>query len=189
MRRALATVVAAVTLASVAGACGGGKGKVVAPPAVPVELAPPTIAPDLTLSPYDKARKAFARAGSESLVADGRLWEIRKGATLVGTLQISTVKPQDVSLAKSKQRKSILDTVMTGSAYDTIDVHGVQVASATAGDKSLFVWFGTNLFEVLQVKSTKLNPEDVVTGVVDFQKASGKFHALGSDTENAEIDE
>lgn len=186
MKRLVA--ISLVALAMAGGACGG-KAKTVPPPAVPVELAPPTIAPDLTLSPYDKARKAFARAGSESLVADGRLWEIRKGPTLVGTLQISTVKPDEVSLAKTKQRKSILDTVMTGSSYDTIDVHGVQVSSATAGDKSLYVWFGTDLFEVLQVKSSKLNPEDVVTGVVDFQKASGKFHPLGSDAENEEVEE
>ncbi len=168
-RRVVSVLTLAIALAL--SACGGGSStKLAAPARVPDGLVPTTLNDGISLFEYAPGRKAFARAGASSLVADGRVWELRRGATLVGTLQISTVKP-DVSVAKPDDRKAILDGVMTGTAVETITVAGVRVASSTAADKTLFLWFGPQRFEVLQLKGAKVNPESIVQQLIAFQRA------------------
>lgn len=168
--RLLGAVVAVIAIGLAA--CGSGTTKIAAPARVPDGLVPATLTDGLNLSEYAAGRNAFARAGADSLVADGRVWELRRGATLVGALQISTVKP-DVSVAKSSDRKAILDGVMQGTAVETIDVDGVRVASSTAADKTLFLWFGPGRFEVLQLKGTKVVPETILRQIIDFQRGRG----------------
>lgn len=176
MRRVLLAVVLAASLG--AGACATGDGPALVRPArVPDDIVPPTVAGDLTLHEYQPARATFARAGEDSLVADGRVWAIRRGETLVGTLQVSTVKP-DVSVADTADRKAILAGVMAGTAYETIDVGDTEVIASTAADKSLYLWFGPGFFEVLQVKSTKADPDTVAADLIEFQLATGKIGRL-----------
>jgi len=108
-----AAVGALVGAALVLAACGSASpgGRLVAPDAVPTELVPPTLEGNLTLGEYLPGRQAFAQAGPASLVSDGRLWAIRRGETLVGTLQISTVKG-DVSVTRPRDHQAILEGVM-----------------------------------------------------------------------------
>ena len=169
-------VVTVVTLALAIGACGSGSAshKLIAPNSVPTELVPATLEGNLTLSEYLPARKAFAAAGTSSLVADGRVWAIRRGETLIGTLQISAVKT-DVSLARAKDRKAILDGVMTGTAFETLDVGDIKVAASTAADRTMYVWFGPKVFEVLQLKGTKVDPDAVAADMIAFQQSTGKL--------------
>lgn len=181
MRRPLTWLLACALLA--------GCGEVPLPPppaAVPVELVPASLAPDLGISEFAGARSAFADAGETSLVADGRLWEIRRAATLIGTLQIATVK-DDVSTADPEDRSDILAAVMTGASYETVDVGGVAVARASRADKTLFVWFGTNLFEVLQLKGTKVDPDAVVAGLITHQLGQAGFTPVGTVDEEADL--
>lgn len=152
--------------------CGGGTRVTAAPAAVPAVLAPATIGAELGLAEYSPARHTFAVAGKDSLVADGRVWQIRRGATLVGTLQIATVKPT-VHITRRKDRNAILSGVMTGSTFDVINVDDVSVATTTAGDKNVYVWFGRDLFEVMQLKGTQLDPDAVLHDVIHFQQSSG----------------
>jgi hypothetical protein len=169
----LAAALAAVT--ALLGACGSGDAKVLVEPAsVPLDIVPATIAGGLTVHEYRPARTAFARAGESSLVADGRVWAIRRGQTLVGTLQVSTVKPE-VSVHRAADRKAIVSGVMTGISYETIDVGDTVVIASTAADKALYLWFGKDLFEVLQVKSTKVDPDEVAADLIDFQRSTGKI--------------
>jgi hypothetical protein len=172
MRRALLLVVLVCVLL-VGAACGSGRSTVIArPAAVPTNLVPTTLPslPDFSLSEFAPARASFAHVGASSLVADGRLWQVRRGASLVGTLQISTVKP-DVSVTKASDRNAILAGVMTGISYETVDIAGISVAVSTSVDKSLYLWFGPGLFEVMQLKGSQLDPEQVVTGVIQYQEA------------------
>jgi hypothetical protein len=172
-----APVVALAAVAALAvGACGSASpsGRLVAPDAVPTELAPPTLEGNLTVSEYLPGRQAFAQAGPASLVSDGRLWAIRRGETLVGTLQISTVK-RDVSVTNPRDHQAILDGVMTGISYQTIDVGGIKVAASNSADRTLYLWFGPKLFEVLQLKGTKVDPDTVAADVISYQLSTGKL--------------
>ena len=170
LRLAAAVAVPAVLVAG----CGRGAPKLVAPTPVPVSLVPSSLSNgDFTLAEYDKAKKDFADAGPKSLVSDGRLWEIRQGSTLVGTLQVSTLKPK-IDIAHVSTRKAIIDQVMPGAPI-TIKVNGITIASTTTTDKSTYVWFGQELFELLQLKGNNIDPEKVLDELIGFQKPSGKL--------------
>ena len=177
MRRSRATLrlaVAAVLPVVLAAACGRGAPKLVAPTPVPVSLIPPTLSNgDFTLTEYGKATKDFADAGPKSLVSDGRLWEIRQGSTLVGALQVSTLK-QKIDVSRSSTRKAIIDQVMPGAPI-TVKVSGVSIASTTTTDKATYVWFGRQMFELLQLKGNNIDPEKVLDELIGFQKPSGKL--------------
>jgi hypothetical protein len=167
VRRLLAVLLLAATAA-----CGNGARELTAPARVSDELAPKILGDGITVSEYAPARQRFARAGASSLVADGRVWAIRKGQTLVGTLQASTVK-NDVDLTKATDRKQVIDGVMTGSRYDTIYVGHLKVLSSSAADHTLYLWFGDDLFEVLQVKAGKVAPDDIAGDILEYQISSG----------------
>jgi hypothetical protein len=172
VRRALAVLLAASTIAL--GACGRGGGPAARtdPPAkVPVAIVPPSLATgDLTFSEDPDARKTFSELSDRALVADGRLWQIRQGDRLVATLQVSTVKTK-IDLSDADARASIVKHILP-SARQEIDVNGLPVSMSDANDKTVYVWFGRDLFQVLQVKTTKLDPEAIVTDLVGYQLQS-----------------
>ena len=170
-RRRLAVLVAIAAMGIAA--CGRGDPRpLVAPVALPANIVPAIVAGDLTTHEFDPARSTFAKVGASSLIADGKVWAIRRGETLVGTLQVSTVKP-DISFANPADRKAVLQGVMTGISYETIDVGDTQVAASTAADKTLYVWFGPTFFEVLQVKTTKVDPDTVAADLIEYQQSTG----------------
>ena len=180
MRRAVALV--ALTLA----ACGDGSGPGIGerPLPVAVELAPTTVVGDelqLYESTAEEVVGAFANAGEESLVADGRLWEIRKGARLVGALQISTVKPK-IDLAEARRRDAIVADILVGT-YDRIRVGDVEVYTSAANDKVVYLWFGESLFEVLQLKGDELDHEQVLADVIEHQDGLDAWRPLAIDVE------
>jgi hypothetical protein len=175
MSRCLRWLVVALVAVVLGGACGSDDALPPVKPAfVPDDVVPPTVAGDLTVHEFEPARATFARAGETSLVADGKVWALRKGETLVGTLQVSTLKP-DVSVDNPEDRKAILGGVMTGVAYETIDVGDVDVYASAVSDKSLYLWFGPDFFQVLQVKGTKADPDTVAADLIDYQLATGKI--------------
>src|SRR4051794_19075979 len=176
--RSLIAVPLMVAVAAMTAACGSGDGNkaLIAPKPVPAGLVPDKLEGNLTVTEYLPGRKAFASAGAASLVADGQVFAIRRGETLVGTLQISTVK-NDVSVLKASDRKAIIDGVMSGTAYQTIDLGSLQIQASNAADKTLYLWFGPGLFEVLQLKGSKVDPDAVAADIIEFQQSTGKLPA------------
>lgn len=143
------------------------------PPKVPGTVVPSSLtAGDIQLveNTDDETLEAFANGGDMSLVADGRLWELRQGARLVGALQVSTVMTR-VDLADSEQRTSMLRQVLPGS-LNQIVVDRVPVWAAESNDKVVYVWFATDTFQVLQLKGSQLEPEAVLREVVGHQLGS-----------------
>ena len=164
----------------VVAACGGDEdaAPVRVPSKVPASLVPSALTNGaLTLTQDDQARKAFAELGDRALIADGRLWQIRQGEQLVATLQVSTMKPK-VDLRNEAERASIVKHILPGTRQE-IDVNGQTVAMSDSNDKTVYVWFGRDLFQVLQVKSTKLDPEAIVRDLVGFQSTSPDWKGLG----------
>ena len=141
---------------------------------VPAALGGTPASPDFTLSEFTDARKDFAKAGTKTVIADGRLWEIRKGATLIGTLQVSTVKP-NIKLTKKKERDRLVDLIMQGG-ITTIKVRDIQVTTETEAQKTTYLWFGKQLFEYLQIKGTDVKPETILRKLIVFQKPSGELN-------------
>ena len=121
----------------------------------------------LSVAEDTKARKRFAVAGSKSLVSEGRLYTIRQGMTLVGALQVATVKPK-LNLSCEKDRKSVASNLLPGSKQ-TINIARTDVITSDTNDKTLFVWFDRELFEVLQLKGSRIDPDAIINELVTFQ--------------------
>lgn len=179
MRRALLVLVVLLL-----GACGDEEAGIgVRPVEIADELVPEAVGGGLKLyeSTAEETVNAFANAGEESLVADGRLWEIRKAARLVGALQIATMQPK-VDLADARRRDSIVTDVLIGS-YDRIRVGDVEVYTSAANDKVVYLWFGESMFEVLQLKGDELDHEQVLADVIEHQDGLRSWRPLAVDVE------
>lgn len=176
-RQRLAIVAVAIAVASTA-ACGDGAAPDTQPLAVDVELAPPTLAGDFTVvaKDDDATRAAFAGAGDDALISDGRMWEIRDADRLVATLQITTMGT-DVDLADADARRQIVSQVVAGSV-SRIRVSDVEVYSATVDDKVVYVWFGARLFQVLQTKGIDEKAEALLAALIRHQQGLPAWEPL-----------
>jgi hypothetical protein len=177
MRR-IVSVVLVVLLSATVAACGGDS-KAVAPVEVDPKLAPPAL--DTNLKLYENRDRrtihAFANAGKRSLVADGRIWEIRRADRLIGTLQISTVLPE-VDLAKDDLRDSMVRQILPGS-LSSIRIGDVEVFTSEVNGKAVYVWFGKRLFEVLQLRDRATKDfEPLATEVIDHQATVPSWEPL-----------
>lgn len=139
-------------------------------PKVPAELVPTKLEQtryDLVENTEPATASAFALDNPSALIADGRLWEIRDGQRLVGTLQVTTVKPK-VDLTESKTRRAIQVGLMPGSVQ-RLSVRDVPVFATSSNDKIVYLWFGRTLFQVVQLKGNAVDPEGVLGDIVGFQ--------------------
>jgi hypothetical protein len=168
---------ALVLVACLFAACGQSGDSVAAAataPTVAPGLVPPSLHQgQLGTYEYAKAGKGFAKAGPKSLVADGKLWEIRRSARLVGTIQVATLRPQ-VKVGSARDRDAIVAQLMPGQ-LTKLGMNGIEVFSSVASDKATYLWFGNQLFELLQLKTTvgtqldAAAAESVVRELIEFQ--------------------
>jgi hypothetical protein len=119
---------------------------------------------------------AFANAGPDSLLVDGRLWEIRRADKLIATIQIGTLRPR-VQVEKEDVRRGIVGQILTGKV-SSIRVDGLEIYFATSRDKTVYVWFGRGLFEVLQIKSKTPKPEEILRGILEHQRTVPAWRPL-----------
>lgn len=164
------------------GACGGGgEDVVVAPVAVEPSLAPAEVQAGERLrlieNTDDATLDAFANGGETSLMADGRLWELRRAERLVGTLQITTLLPT-VDLLDESRRSGIVRGVMAGSGT-RVRVGDVEVHANELADRAQYVWFGMDVVQILTVREEgEIEPEAVLRGVLDHQRATSAWKPL-----------
>lgn len=175
--------------ALVTAGCGGDD--VAAPargPSLPADLVPRELdGGALTVVEDPSARKAFERTERTTLVADGKLWAIRKGETLVATLQVATLDPR-VDLTRRADREQIVASALAGGV-ETVEVAGTTVHAVASQDRVMFLWFGRRLFEVLQVKATKVDPQDLLNEVLGYQTSSPSWEPLVISEEEGEVEE
>ena len=166
---ALAVLLCVLALSTV-GACGDEADPTVAPMRVPDDLVPATYLDEglLALENTDEAtRDALANARETTLAADTRVWEIRRGQRLVATLQISTVLPK-VDLLDESVRDRFVGQVIPGRV-SRLRTGDVEVFTTSLDDKTTYLWFGSELFEILQTKDRALEPEALLAAVVAYQ--------------------
>lgn len=162
-----------VVLATLGGAgCGGAADQESGPPpSVPAELAPPTaLGGQLSVveNTDDSTRRVLTKQVESSLVAETRVWELRRADRLVATLQISTVLPK-VDFDDQDIRERFAAQVILGQR-SRLRVGDVEVFTATANDKTVYLWFGARLYQVLQTKDRELEPETLLADLIQFQR-------------------
>jgi hypothetical protein len=146
-------------------------------------LIPASVSPGLALREYGPARKRFAAAGDVSLVDTGRLYELRDGDRLVGSLEVATLLP-DVNTFGNK-RKSLLQQLLNNAPYEVTTIDSVQVAAIRARNHATYVWFGDHLLEVLQIRDEQIDPNVVVGALIRHQR---KNQTLQAEPENDDAD-
>jgi hypothetical protein len=176
VRRRVVLLVVAVSLTL--GACGSSDGAPQVLARVPAGMVPQHLAGSpgdtpLALTEYEAGAKRIARASANSMIAHGQVYEVRRGDTLVGALQIATLRPK-VDVGSAKQRAKLASLVVSGATQKII-VSGVEVVASQTADKIVFLWFGDQLFEVLQIKGEGLKPEQMLKDILDFQKPTGRL--------------
>lgn len=162
-----------------------------APTRAAATLAPAAIGDDLKLyeNTDDDTVSAFANAGESSLVSDGRVWEIRRADRIVGALQVTTVLP-DIDFSDQDTRETVVRQVIPGS-LTRIRIDEVEVFTSTINQKAVFVWFGSGVFAVLQLKDRQLEDRyaDVATAVIRHQATVEEWTPLPPELDDDEDDE
>jgi hypothetical protein len=173
LRRLAAVLAISLAAALGLGACGGGGDDgagAVTPRRVPDDLVAPTYLEEglLAIENTDEATQdALANARDTTLAADTRVWEIRRGQRLVATLQISTVLPK-VDLLDEDVRDRFVGQVIPGQV-SRLRTGDVEVFTTSVDDKTTYLWFGSELFQILQTKDRALEPEALLAAVVSYQ--------------------
>jgi hypothetical protein len=167
--------------AALSAGCGGAEASTKQPPPkVPIGLVPASLNDGaFAVIENQSARKQFSAAPKAALITDGRLWGIRRGQQLVATLQIATFKAK-VDASDEAQRKAIISQIAAG-ATQNITVGSVDVAENLTPNAAVYIWFGKDLFEVLQVKLSKqapVDPEALLNDIVAYQTAQPSWHGL-----------
>jgi hypothetical protein len=167
----------------VGGACGGGP-PAVAPRALDKALAPSSLGGDryrLFENRDPSTRGAFGNAGPTSLVDDGAVWEIRLADRLVGTLQISTLDAR-VKLTKPAARRAIVSDIIPGGGT-RIAVGDQEVYTLASADRTVYLWFGQRLYEVMVVKGLEAGdkPEALLADVLHHQTSAPAWEPLPPD--------
>jgi len=168
-------------LAPLAGACGRAAAPQ-KPAAVPAGLVPDSVQNNeyaFFESQSKQVKNAFANAGANSLVADGRLWELRKADRLVGILQMSTLMPE-VHLDNKKHRNQVVSQILP-AVHEQIIVGDIVVFTSTANSKTVYLWFGRDMFNLLTIKpgsEDHLDAEGVLTEVLDNEARSKAWKPL-----------
>jgi hypothetical protein len=122
-------------------------------------------------------RSAFVDAGETSLIADGRLWEIRRAERLVGTLQISTVVPR-VELTAERNRQTIAREILIGSPTRIL-VRDIEVSTVGTERQAMYVWYGVELVQILTVRSFDgIEPVRVLESVLAHQAKQPAWEPL-----------
>ena len=177
MTRRLLTALTVLVAGAVA-ACGGGRP--VRPVPVSPALAPSTIlggSLHLYANTAPNTVAAFRADPKRALISDGRLWEIRRADRLIGTLEIATVKP-GVNLGRSSVRDSFTSSILLGAASD-IRLAGQEVSTVSNADGvSTMIWFGTGLFEIVQLKDPVLTGAAVTQAIIEYQQTRPEWLPL-----------
>lgn len=159
---------------------GCGQGNAPAPAPVPTALAPTAVLSGslrFYLNTAPNTLAAFQQDKKDALISDGKLWEIRRAARLIGTLEIATVKPS-VNLAKSKVRDNFTKPILIGDTSD-IRLGGQEVSTLHSDDGvSTIIWFGRGLFEVLQLKDTIVTGPQLAQAIIQYQQTRPEWSPL-----------
>ncbi len=175
--KAAITLIAA-TAFSLSTACGNDAGVVAVEfERVNVALVPPVLAGGgLVVREDTKSRRSFARLPRNALVADGRLFAVRQGDRLVATLQISTLVPE-VELSDPQRLSEVVKKLLPGVRQE-LNVGDVLVHQVADEDTVTYVWFGRQMFEVLHIKGSSVEPDAVLAEIIKFQTDSPAWKPL-----------
>lgn len=163
VRRGAALLALAIGLS----ACGSHPAAPIVAPPVPETSVPPRVdaSGGLAVVPNRTSEigQAFRSVGKTSLVTDGKVWEVRQGDRLVGLLELASLRAR-ADTRKEADRRAIRQQILPGEPAE-LDFGGVPVYQTSDGTRSVYLWFGRQVFGALQLKG-KIDPDAVANELI-----------------------
>ncbi len=147
----------------------GSDGSAPAGPALASRVAPATLG-DLRFVPELQAQKAYAAAGETSLAIDGRVFSIRQGDVVQGSLQVAGFVP-DVDVRNNRVRQQVLDGLGSGR-FQPARIGEERVFRVQLPEQTLLLAFARNgrSYTLMVTRAAFPNPERVFGALLAFSR-------------------
>lgn len=163
-------LVAALLLVS-----GCGQSAPPSPPPLPERLVPAS-AGDYVFQREPSAERAFTEAGSRSLVTHGRVFTVRRGSEVLGSVQAAQFLPSVAADRKAAQRA--LRRALGSGRVTRLRLGSVVVDQIQSGESQILLYLppGGGYYELLDARAGFTDAERVFLAVLNYQ--TGRRAAL-----------
>ena len=148
-------------------------------PALPERIAPPTLA-GLRFVPEPEAEAAYAAAGSTSLAREGRVFSIRQGDVVQGSLQVAGLVP-DVDVRSRKVRDQVLAGLGSGRFTPT-RIGDERVYRVRLTEQTLLLQFSPDgrSFSLMVTRAAFRDAERLFGAVLAYRRGEAPTTDLGA---------
>jgi transglutaminase-like putative cysteine protease len=172
-RRRVAGAAAIILAVFALGGCGGRGDDAKAPSTFPNPIAPQRVLDRYDIERRPEIEGEFKRPKGNALVTDGRVFTVRDGDTIQGSIQISVLRPDVDGDSWEVQRGVMSDLgairAFTMRHYGTIHLEVMQTA-----EEQVFVWFPPehNVIQLFLMRKTFDDATKVVLAVIAHQRSA-----------------
>lgn len=170
-RRVVPVGAAVAVMAMVLVACGTRQSPHrAARPAIPERLVPEKVG-DFAIQRESSAEKRLANASTASLLADGRVFTVRRPGAVLGYLQIGAFK-SGFGADRTEVRRGILDKLASGR-FQPVRRGEERIYVTRLRDQTYQVWFppGGRLLELFVARRSFADAESVFSAIRAFQRS------------------
>ena len=167
-RTAILAVTIAVVVAVVALAPTGGSPSAALPLALPDPLVPETAA-GYSINRESDLEENYSKPGTDALVRDGRVFTIRQGSVVAGSLQVALLR-DDVDGRDRDVQRGLERVIQTGD-FDTHRFGTFRVRKLEQAEQTIYVYFPptVNVMEVFVLRSDTEGADELVREVISHQ--------------------
>jgi hypothetical protein len=147
-------------------------------PALP-ELAAPATLGDLRFVPEPEAEKAYAATGSTSLASSGRVFSIRQGDVVQGSLQVAGLVP-DVDVRSRRVREQVLRGLGSGR-FTPVRIGDERAYRVRLPEQTLLLAFDRSgrSYSLMVTRTAFRDAERVFAAVLAYRRGAGTPSLLG----------
>ncbi|MCA1712473.1 MAG: DUF3488 and transglutaminase-like domain-containing protein, partial [Actinobacteria bacterium] len=147
-------------------------------PALPGRIAPATLG-ELAFVPEPEAEKAYAATGSTSLARTGRVFSIRQGDVVQGSLQVAGLVP-DVDVRSRRVREQVLAGLGSGR-FTPARIGDERVYRVRLPEQTLLLAFDRSgrSYSLLVTRAAFRDAERVFASVLAYRRGSDTPSLLG----------
>jgi transglutaminase-like putative cysteine protease len=169
VRGAVSSAAAVVLLLPFLSGCGASHAAAAAVASLPAAVAPPTLG-NLAVRHEPSLERAFARAGSASLVSVGRMYTIHQGGTTQGSLEVAAFKPA-YSAVDEHVRSGVLEGIGTGR-FTLVRLGDERVYELAQPDQTMYAWFAPNgrYFDLMVARHDFEQADDTFLSLLAYQR-------------------
>jgi hypothetical protein len=115
----------------------------------------------------------YAKPGDAGLVREGRVFTIRKAASIQGSVQVSLLKP-DVDGRDPDVQSSVERGLGSSEGFRTIHVGTVRLRAIELAEQRVYAWFPPelNVMELFIMRRGFEEAEQVVLAIIEFQRTA-----------------